>query len=106
MEIGQKVVCIDDKIKPGKEEFVRIAYKNWIKEGNTYIVRDIFYNDDLVTGIVLKEVVNGPIPQPLLGGRWQEPAFRCDRFRELDEFEEEESVEEEVNISEVLEILN
>ena len=105
MKIGQKIVCINSKIKSGKEEFVRSAYKNWVKENEIYTVRDIFYNDDIVTGIVLKEIINGAIPQALLGGRWQEPAFAITRFRELEEFEEEASNESTECISELLEIL-
>jgi hypothetical protein len=95
MRIGQKVVCIDDSIKPGKEAFVRNVYKQWIKEGETYTIRDIIDNDDIVTGILLKEVVNMPIYIHLIDDI-QEPAFRMERFKELDEFEEEEELEEVV----------
>jgi len=93
MRIGQKVVCIDDSIKPGKEAFVRNVYKQWIKEGETYTIRDIIDNDDIVTGILLKEVINMPIYIHLIDDI-QEPAFRMERFKELDEFEETEELEE------------
>jgi hypothetical protein len=93
MRIGQKVVCIDDSIKPGKEAFVRNVYKQWIKEGETYTIRDIIDNDDIVTGILLKEVINMPIYIHLIDDI-QEPAFRMERFKELDEFEETEKLEE------------
>ena len=94
MEIGQKVVCVDDSIKPGKEEFVRIAYPQWVTKGKTYTIRDIIDNNDIVTGIVLKEVINGSIYIHLIND-YQEPAFRANRFRELDEFEDLEETEEE-----------
>lgn len=93
MRIGQKVVCIDDSIKPGKEEFVRNVYTAWVVKDETYIVRDIIHNDDIVTGVLLKELVNKPIYIHLVDDI-QEPAFRMDRFRELDEFEETEELEE------------
>jgi hypothetical protein len=47
-----------------------------------------------VTGVLLEEVVNDPIPQELLGGRFQEPAFRVTRFQELHD-DMAESIKEE-----------
>ena len=93
MRIGQKVVCIDDSIKPGKEVFVRNFYTAWAVKDETYTVRDIIHNDDIVTGVLLKELINKPIYIHLIDDI-QEPAFRMDRFRELDEFEETEELEE------------
>lgn len=104
MRIGQKVVCIDDSIKPGKEEFVRAVYPNWVKKDETYTIRDIRDNNDIVTGIVLKELVNQPIYIHLIED-FQEPAFRMDRFRELDEFEETEELSEVVTTEKVIEKL-
>ena len=90
---GQKVVCIDDKIKPGKESFVFVTYHNWVKEGTTYTVRAVLDNDDIVTGILLKELKNPEVYITLLD-REQEPAFSLHRFKVLDEFEEVEKKEE------------
>ena len=104
MRIGQKVVCIDDSIKPGKEEFVKAVYPNWVKKDETYTIRDIRDNNDIVTGIVLKELVNKPIYIHLVED-FQEPAFRMDRFKELDEFEETEELEEVVTIQKAINAL-
>ena len=83
IEVGQKVVCIDDSIKPGRLGFVGYAYPNWIKQDNVYTVREILPNDDIVPGILLEELVN-PVIYIYLLGREQEPAFRTSRFRPLE----------------------
>ena len=78
-EIGEKVICVDDSIKLGMEEFVSEAYLNWIKKGKEYTVRGFTDNDGIVTGMWLEEVHNFPIFIDLIG-REQEPAFRLNRF--------------------------
>ena len=83
IEVGQKVVCIDDSIRPGRLSFVGYAYPNWIKKDSVYTVREILPNDDIVPGILLEELVN-PIIYIYLLGREQEPAFRTSRFRPLE----------------------
>ena len=50
MKKGDRVVCIDASIKPGKLAYVGYAYPNWIKEGSTYTIRAILPNDDIVPG--------------------------------------------------------
>jgi hypothetical protein len=97
MEIRQKVVCIDDSVKVGQEEFVAKAYKQWVKKDQVYTVRAVLDNNDIVTGILLKEVKNNPIYIHLIDD-FQEPAFRLSRFRELNEFEPVSKEEEVVNI--------
>jgi hypothetical protein len=81
---NRKLVCIDDSVRVGMERFVSEAYFNWVKKGVTYTVREVLENDGIVTGVLLNEVHNFPIYQPLLG-RKQEPAFRLDRFAELED---------------------
>jgi hypothetical protein len=81
---NRKLVCIDDSVRAGMERFVSEAYFNWVKKGVTYTVREVLENDGIVTGVLLNEVHNFPIYQPLLG-RKQEPAFRLDRFAELED---------------------
>jgi hypothetical protein len=93
ISVGDKVVCIDDEIKLGKLGFVGHAYPNWIRKDSIYTVREILPNDDIVPGILLKEVVNPPFYIHLLG-REQEPAFALWRFRKL-EYNELEAVTEE-----------
>jgi len=88
MQVGSVVKCIDDSIKAEEIVFVSKAYRQWVKKDMEYTVRQIFDNEGIVTGCVLEEIVNGPIPQKLLGGRWQEPAFRLSRFVECEEVEQ------------------
>ena len=97
MKIGSKVKCIDDSIKAEEIFFVVHAYKQWVEKDQEYTIRAIFDNDGIVTGCVLEEIVNDPIPQKLLGGRMQEPAFRLSRFVECEEAAMEAEVEEELN---------
>jgi hypothetical protein len=101
LQIGKKVVCVDDSIKPGKLGFVGYAYPNWIKEGKVYTVREILPNDDIVPGIVLEEVIN-PLLYVHILGKEQEPAFRLSRFRELDDQELAIETEEVIGIEELL----
>lgn len=103
MRIGSKVKCVDDSIKFGKLGFVGHAYPNWIKKGEIYTVREILPNDDIVPGIVLEEVVN-PVMYIHILGKEQEPAFRIDRFRELDDVELAIETKEIIGIEELLAI--
>ena len=98
-EIGDEVICIDDSIKPGMEEFVLFAYSSWVKKGKKYIVRGFTDNDGIVTGVWLEEIVSKVIYQPLLGYE-QEPAFRLNRFAKSEKnytYSEEEQLEEIYN---------
>lgn len=97
MTVGKKVVCIDASIKPGKEDFVKYAFPNWIKEGHVYTVRRFVENQGIVPGILLKEVINSQIYIYLIKTT-QEPAFRLDRFRELEEDSLEESIMDELQL--------
>ena len=97
MTVGKKVVCIDDSIKPGKENFVKYAFPNWIKEGYVYTVREIVENQGIVPGILLREVANPHIYIHLINTT-QEPAFRLDRFRELEEDSLEETIMDELQL--------
>ena len=90
--VGDTVLCIDDSIREDKLMFVGHAYPNWIKQGVEYTVREILPNDDIVPGILLEEVRNPEIFITLLG-KYQEPAFRIDRFKKL-EYNTLETVEE------------
>ena len=97
MEIRQKVVCIDDSVKVGQEEFVAKAYKQWVKNDQVYTVRAILDNNEIVTGILLEEIRNIPIFIHLIDD-FQEPAFRISRFKEPDEFEPVSKEEEIKNL--------
>jgi hypothetical protein len=56
-----------------------MVYPQWVKKGEEYTVRQVLENDGIVTGVLLEEVRNEEIYQQLLG-RYQEPAFRLNRF--------------------------
>lgn len=81
-----KLLCIDDSIKADQIEFVCMVYPEWVKKGQQYTVRQVLENDGIVTGVLLNEVKNDEIYQQLLG-RYQEPAFRMNRFVEVTECE-------------------
>lgn len=97
MTVGKKVICIDDSIKPGKEDFVKYAFPSWIKEGKVYTVRAIVENQGIVPGLLLNEVLNPHIFIHLIK-TYQEPAFRLDRFKELDEDNLAENIENELEL--------
>lgn len=96
MSPGTKVVCIDDSVLLGKEEFKKYAFPNWIQQGNIYTIRAILDNQGIVPGILLRELVNPEIYIRLLDA-YQEPAFRTNRFRELTYQELEELAREEAD---------
>lgn len=97
MTVGKKVICIDDSIKPGKEDFVKYAFPSWIKEGKVYTVRAVVENQGIVPGLLLNEVLNPHIFIHLIK-TYQEPAFRLDRFKELDEDSLAENIENELEL--------
>lgn len=94
MKKGDKVVCIDDTIKAEMLISVSNMYRNWVKKGQIYTVREILNNNDIVTGVLLKEVRNQLVYIDLIE-RQQEPAFGLFRFRVIDECEEAISYERE-----------
>ena len=96
MEVGSRVLCTDSSIKASEIFMVSMVYDMWVDKGREYTIREVLDNDGIVTGLLLKEVVNDPIPQELLGGRFQEPAFRVSRFQELHEDMAEVNQEQEV----------
>ena len=94
MEVGSRVLCTDSSIKASEIFMVSMVYDMWVNKGAEYTIREVLDNDGIVTGVLLAEIVNDPIPQELLGGRFQEPAFRVTRFQELHE-DMAESIKEE-----------
>ena len=56
MDIGTKVICIDDSIPANLDmEIFKKEFPNWVKKDEKYTIRDKFYNDNIVTSIVVKE---------------------------------------------------
>lgn len=97
MKKGDIVICIDDTIKPEFLFDTLKFYPQWILEDNEYRIRHVFYNDDIVAGILLEEVTNPEIFIKLINKK-QEPAFATWRFRLHETLEEsmEESVSEDI----------
>jgi hypothetical protein len=94
-DIGETVLCVDHSVKP---EFIMEflhAYQNWVTKNQKYIVREVYHNDNIVTGVLLEGVVNKPIYFKIIN-RTQEPAFATWRFRKAEPatVTSEESVEE------------
>ncbi len=79
MNIGSKVICINDTIDADKIEEIKKDFENWIKKDTVYTIRAILNNDGIVTGVLLEEVHNFPKFFKLLN-RFQEPAFATWRF--------------------------
>ena len=98
-EVGDKVLCVNDSIKAEMFLSVINMYVNWIKKGKTYTIREIYYNDDIVVGVLLEEIKN-PIIFIKLINREQEPAFATWRFEKRTEAQIEESNEAELSIIE------
>jgi hypothetical protein len=98
-EIGDKIKCTDASIKKGMESFVKNVFWNWIKKDKEYTVRGFLDNQGIVTGILLEEIHNFPVYQPLLGTD-QEPAFRMTRFVKTQSTTKEEYFSEENSILE------
>ena len=73
---GDKVVCGNDNVPEG---FSSNTYPEWVEKGRIYTVRETLYNDDIVVGVLVEELVNPIVWQELLQ-RHQEAAFATWRF--------------------------
>jgi hypothetical protein len=98
-EVGDTVKCIDDSVKLGMEEYTKNVFWNWVKKDKEYTVRGFLDNQGIVTGMLLEEVHNFKVYQPLLGID-QEPAFRMTRFIKTQSATKEEYFSEENSILE------
>lgn len=96
MEVGSRVVCVDSSVRSEHIDNKIKLFQQWVEKDKHYTIREILNNDDIVDGVLLEEIVNDLVYQPLLN-RVQEPAFAMWRFRELQEDEEMEiELEEEL----------
>ena len=91
MQVGKRYKCVDASIKPEAVEWQRAFCPNWVKEGETYTVRQLTDHDGIVEGVLLEEIVN-PVAYNMFMDRPLEPHFALWRFAET--HEAEESVEE------------
>ena len=103
MDIGTRILCVDDSIPAHLNmEVFKKEFPNWVKKDEKYTIRDIFYNDNIVTSIVVKELKNPILFFPGTINRSQEASFRITRFRELEEDEVEEEELQAVSRSQEL----
>lgn len=93
LNIGDKVICIDDSIPAHMREEIENDFEMWVKKDKEYTIRSFNDNDGIVVGVLLEEILNFPKYFKLLG-RSQEPSFRLDRFRKREESKITEKVEE------------
>jgi len=78
MDVGQKVVCINNTPKDDRPQTIEALSK--IKVGETYTVREILSDD--YTAIALEEIIS-PYSERL--GR--EMGYKADRFVPLDSYQ-------------------
>ena len=103
MDIGTRILCVDDSIPAHLNmEVFKKEFPNWVKKDEKYTIRDIFYNDNIVTSIIVKELKNPILFFPGTINRSQEASFRITRFRELEEDEVEEEELQAVSRSQEL----
>lgn len=90
-----RLLCVDDSVKAEFARDKEILFQEWVVKGEKYTVREYLSNDGIVEGVLLEEIHNMPVFQPLLG-RYQEAAFGVFRFREIedDKVMSKEEVEE------------
>jgi hypothetical protein len=78
MDVGQKVVCINNTPKDNRPETIEALSK--LKVGETYTIREILSNDG--SAIALDEIIS-PYSERL--GR--EMGYKSDRFVPLDSYQ-------------------
>lgn len=82
MEVGSKVVCIDDSIQEHLLNELFRDFEYWVKKDEEYTIREIDDNDGIVVSVLLEEIKN-PIRYFKSIGRFKESSFKIDRFREI-----------------------
>lgn len=82
MDIGDKVICINDTIDLDKIAEIKNCFFIWVKKGKEYTIREILNNDNIVAGYLLEEIHNFPVFIKLIN-RVQEPAFATWRFAKV-----------------------
>ena len=100
MKPGDKVVCIDAGIDPGKSDEIRKDFDIWVTKDKEYTIREILDNNGIVPGVLLDEIHNFPKFFKLIN-RFQEPAFALWRFRKLNYATRTEAVEQQEELVEV-----
>lgn len=106
MQVGDKVICIDDSVSAEKMHVIFRLYTQWVKKDKEYVIRGMPDNDGIVTGLLLEEIVNPLFYESVLLKRLIEPAFATWRFRKTQSQTNVQEEDEEVTLSELDEILN
>ena len=96
MNVGDKVVCVDDSINP---KVNMDMFPNWVKEGQTYTIRRKEGSLTGSTRILVEELRNKVGYNPELGGS-VEAGFAQRRFVPWDEYILSNSIGEEVEFDE------
>jgi hypothetical protein len=100
LQIGQKVICIDDSVEPRVLADIKNNFQQWVVKDEIYTIRDLIYNDIGVTTVLLVELRNTPIFFPKTIGKFQEPGFKMSRFAPLNSTVETLSeVDEHANVN-------
>ena len=81
IEVGQKVVCINNTPKPNSDA-VTIQYLSYLTKDQTYTVRGIHDHPSGMVAIVLEE-----IKTPFSDSLGRELGYLIDRFRPLDSYQ-------------------
>lgn len=97
MQVGLRVICIDDSKRPEVSEWATKHCPNWVKKGDKYTIREFDDHDGIVDGVLLDEIIN-PLVFMTKWNKVIEPRFATWRFQVLQENEELEEELEEVNI--------
>ena len=92
MNVGDKVVCIDDSVNP---KVNMKMFPNWVVEGETYTVRRLEGAFGSEKRVLLEELKNPVSYFPELMGS-VEPGFSARRFVSYDEYIMAESAVEEL----------
>jgi hypothetical protein len=96
MNVGQKVVCVDD----AAPLHLRQYYTTWIKKGTVYVVRGVFLGVDYQSsspgevGVYLLGIHNPLSNVP----PFPERGFNAQRFRPIEEHPVKVTKEEEIEV--------
>lgn len=52
MKLGDKVICINDRIDPEKSEEIRRDFEIWITKDKEYTIREILDNNGIVSALI------------------------------------------------------
>lgn len=83
---GDRVVCVDNFIREEARKEIAQDFDHWVEKDKHYVIRDVFYNDNIATGVTLEGIINRVLFMKLIN-RAQEASYGEFRFRLLKENE-------------------